>query len=207
MCEALPAMPSDDPGPEWIISNCSPATLPDSNNQDEFLLSARRVWPYVQAHARRELGSRHDDPENATLAAEVWEGVLRSVALSLHRLRVSFADIANLDSYLVGVFRHRFNRIRRRDQRREQTIQLVASLSELDAIAKQRGMHASFDVERHILARQAIGFMDQWTKRIWIARQYGYSWKDVAVFVGITEGRIKMRFRYKLLKLRGRLGG
>src|SRR5216110_2393076 len=99
-----PSMPGDDPGPEWIISNCSPATLPDSNNQDEFLLSARRVWPYVQAHARRELGSRHDDPENATLAAEVWEGVLRSVALSIHRLRVSFADIANLDSYLVGVF-------------------------------------------------------------------------------------------------------
>jgi hypothetical protein len=171
-------MPSDDPGPEWIISNCSPATSTDSNNQDEFLLSARRVWPYVQAHARRELGSRHDDPENATLAAEVWEGVLRSVALSLHRLRVSFADIANLDSYLVGVFRHRFNRIQRRHQRREQTIQLVASLSELDAIAKER-----------------------------TARQYGYSWRDVAVFVGITEDRIKMRFRYKLLKLRGRLGG
>src|SRR5436309_13599620 len=100
MCEALPAMPSDDPGPEWIISNCSPAILADSNHQDEFLLSARRVWPYVQAHARRELGSRHDDRENATLAAEVWVGVLQSGALSLHRLRFSFADIANVDWYL-----------------------------------------------------------------------------------------------------------
>jgi len=199
-------MPSDDPGPEWIISSCSPATSPDSNNPDEFLLSARRVWPYVRAHARRELGNRHDDPENATLAAEVWEGVLRSVARSLHRLRVSFADISNLDAYLAGAFRHRFSRIRRRHQRREQTIQLVASLSELDAIAKKRGLQASFDFERHILAREVVGLMDQWTKRVWTARQYGYSWKDVAVYVGITEARIKMRFRYKLLKLRARLG-
>src|SRR5260370_27438259 len=115
--------------------------------------------------------------------------------------------MANWGLYLGGGFRHRVNRIRRRYQRREQTIQLVASISELDAIAKQRGLQASFDFERHILARQAIGFMDQWTKRIWIARQYGYSWRDVAVFVGITEDRIKMRFRYKLFKLRGRLGG
>ena len=176
--------------------------MTDSNNQDEFLLSARRVWPYVQAHARRELGSRHDDPENATLAAEVWEGVLRSVALSLHRLRVSFADIANLDSYLVGVFRHRFNRIRRRHQRREQTIQLVASIGELDAIANQRGLQASFDFERHILARQAIGFMDQWTKRVWTARQYGYSWKDISTWLGVTEQQAKMKFQYNLEKIR-----
>ena len=76
----------------------------------------------------------------------------------------------------------------------------------LPGVFDKRGLHASVDFERHVLARQAIGFMDQWTKRVWTARQYGYSWKDIAVYVGITEDRIKMRFRYKLQKLRARLG-
>jgi len=77
-------MANDDPGPEWVISSCLPTTSTDSTSQEELLRSARCVWPHVHAHANRELGDRRDDPENVTLAAEVWEGVLQSIARSLH---------------------------------------------------------------------------------------------------------------------------
>jgi hypothetical protein len=200
-------MPNDDPGPEWIISNCLPTTSTDSTDQEELLRSARRVWPHVHAHANRELGERRDDPENVTLAAEVWEGVLQSIARSLHRLRTSCAEIANIDSYLIGAFRHRFNRTRCRQQRREQMIQLVASATELDVLAAKRGLHASVDFEGRILAKEILALMDMWLRRVWTARQYGYSWKEIAGCLGTGEQRTKMKFRYKLSILRARLGG
>ncbi len=199
-------MPSDDPGPNWIISSCLSASTHD-NVPDELLISARRVWPRVHAHANRELGERHTDPENDMLAAEVWEAVLQSIARSFRRLRVSCEGIANMDSYLIGAFRHRFNRARYRKQRREQVIQLVASANELDALASSRSLHTSVNIEDHVLANEVFSCMDRWLKRVWTARQYGYSWKEIAEYLGTSEERTKMKFRYKLSILRARLGG
>src|SRR6516165_12696455 len=121
-------MPSEDRGPNWIISGFLPSST-DDDAPNELLVAARRVWPRVQALVKRELGQRKNDPENATLAAEVWEGMLQSIARSLHRLRVSCKEIANMDSYLVGAFLHRFNRTWSRHQRRERTIRLVATVN------------------------------------------------------------------------------
>jgi DNA-directed RNA polymerase specialized sigma24 family protein len=198
-------MPSSDPGPEWIISNRLP-TAPNDKNQEALIQSARRVWPHLHAHVNRELGSRRDDPENVTLAAEIWEGMLQSIARSLHRLRTSCAEIANLDSYLIGAFRHRFARVRRRQQRRERLIQLVASVNELDALAAKRGLRTAVDFERRILAQEILALMDAWLRRVWTARQYGYSWKEIAEYLGTEEQRTKMKFRYKLCLLRRRVG-
>jgi len=198
-------MPSDNPGPNWVIS-CLPTSTRD-NVPDELLRSARRVWPRVHAHAKRDFGNRQDDPENATLAAEVWEGVLQSIARSLRRLRVSCSEIADMDSYLIGAFEHRFNRTRLRQRRRERTIQLVASARELDALAKRRNLHMWTDIEGHILAKEVFSLMDRWLKRVWTARQYGYSWKEVAGYLGMQEGRAKMKFKYKLSSLRMQLRG
>ena len=198
-------MDSDDPVPEWIISSCSSATVPDADGEEQLLLSARRVWPYVRALASRELGWRRDDPENATLAAEVWEGVLRSIVRSLRRLRISNTAIANMDSYLMGAFRHRFSRIRIRQKKREQTIQLVATTTELDVLAAKRGWHSVIDFERRIFAKQIFGFMDQWMRRVWTARQYGYSWKEIGLCLNKGEDSVKMKFKYRLSKLRSRL--
>jgi hypothetical protein len=200
-------MPSDDPGPEWIISSRSPATSTDDGSQGELLKSARRAWPHAHALASRELGDKRDDPENATLAAEVWEGVLESIARSFHRLGVSYTEIVNMDSYLIGAFRHRFSRARHRQQKREQMIQLVASISELDVLATKHGLHTSVDFERCVLAKEIFGFMDKWMKRVWTARRYGYSWKEIGGRLGMGEDRVKMKFRYKLSILRVRLGG
>ena len=198
-------MPSSDPGPEWIISNFLPASPTDGSTHEELTLSAKRVWPQIQSQANRELGAKRHDPENATLAAEVWEGVLESIAKNLLRVRTSCAEIVNMDSYLIGAFRHRFSRAYRRQLRRERTIQLVASADQLDVLAAKRGMRAVVDFERRLFAREIWNLMDLWLKRVWTAHEYGYSWRKIARHVGGSEHSIKMKFRYKLLLLRRRL--
>jgi DNA-directed RNA polymerase specialized sigma24 family protein len=198
-------MPSSDPGPEWIISNFSPASPADNSTQEELIVSARRVWPQLHSQANRELAGRRHDPENATLPVEVWEAVLESVAKSLRRLKTSCAEIVNMDSYLIGAFRHRFSRACRRQSKREQRLQLVASADELDVLAAKRGIRASVDFERRVLAREILSLMDLWLRRAWTAREYGYSWREIARYLGGSEQSAKMKFRYKLSMLRGRL--
>jgi hypothetical protein len=64
-----------------------------------------------------------------------------------------------MDAYLVGIFRHRFNRIRSRQKKRQRTIQLIATAAELDAIAAERGLYAVIDCERRVLAKEVgVGF-------------------------------------------------
>jgi hypothetical protein len=198
-------MPSSDPGPEWIISNILPASPTDDSTKEELILSAKRVWPQIQSQANRELGVKRHDPENATQATEVWEGVLESVARSLHRLGTSCADIVNMDSYLIGAFRHRFSRARRRQLRRERAIQLVATVDQLDALAAKRGIRAVVDFERRLFAKEIFSLMDHWLRWVWTAHEYGYSWKEIARSLGSTQQNTKMKFRYKLSILRGRL--
>jgi hypothetical protein len=48
--------------------------------------------------------------------------------------------------------------------------------------------------------------MDEWTRKVWAARQYGYSWREVAIYLGLTEPQAKLRFRYAIGRLRTRLG-
>jgi hypothetical protein len=86
-------------------------------------------------------------------------------------------------------------------------IQLVASISQLDALASKQGLHASADFERRVLAKEAFSRMDKWMKRVWTFRRYGYSWKEIGRHLGVSEDRVKMKFQYKLSILRIRLGG
>jgi len=55
--------------------------------------------------------------------------------------------------------------------------------------------------------KEAVRNMDEWTRKVWAARQYGYSWKEIATQLGLTEHQVKLRFRYAIGKLRARLGG
>ncbi len=47
--------------------------------------------------------------------------------------------------------------------------------------------------------------MDGWTKKVWQARQYGYSWKELSSWLEITEHQAKMKFQYGLEKTRASL--
>ena len=60
-------------------------------------------------------------------------------------------------------------------------------------------------LERRIAVTQITDRMDDWTKKVWQARQYGYSWKEISTWLGITEHKAKMKFQYGLEKTRASL--
>src|SRR5487761_461486 len=121
-----------DPYSDWVILGSKHGhDKPSYPIDEELLAAAREAWPHVLAHARRELSDKDVGADKTALAAEVWERVLRSVSRTRQRRRDQAPPIADLQSYLMGVFHHRFNRVLKREQKRLETIELVSSTSDL----------------------------------------------------------------------------
>lgn len=199
-------MSSHELNPEWVLSRLIPSTKRGIQlSHDELVTVARRLWPRVQVYARRKLANKNSD-EAVVLANEVWEGVLQSVAKTLHRSNEKSPHVVNLEAYLFGAFQHRFNRALMRERRREETIKLVPSAHDLELLQQAHDSKSRCDLDRSIEIKEVIQNMDEWTRKVWIARQYGYSWKEIAKHLRLTEPQAKLRFRYAIGKLRARLG-
>ena len=200
-------MEKPDPHGEWVLHQNNKAEGGSTHPSDEVLLAAARAaWPRVLAHAKRELEQKNSSPETAALAAEVWEAVLKSVSRALRRKGHNASAIADLEGYLFSTFHHRFNRVLTTEQKRRETIELVSSSLEFDQIETAQDTRWVSELERSITVRQIIGHMDEWTKKVWQARQYGYSWKEISKRLRLTEQQAKMKFRYGLDKTRRSLG-
>lgn len=199
-------MSSHELNPEWVLSSLIPSTKRGIQlSHDELVTVARRLWPRVQVYARRKLANKNSD-EAVVLANEVWEGVLESVAKTLHRSNAKGPHVVNLEAYLFGAFQHRFNRALMKERRREETIKLVPSAHDLELLQQAHDSKSVCDLDRSIEIKEVIQNMDEWTRKVWIARQYGYSWKEIAKHLRLTEPQAKLRFRYAIGKLRARLG-
>ncbi len=192
---------SRDLSPDWVLSSF---ILSSGNSCDEIMElaeAARRLWPGVQAHARKEQPGKNFD-EAIALATEVWEGVLRSVAKTLRRSNGKRAQIESLDAYLFGVFHHRFNRALKKDRLRREHLGSLPSKSEIHRLRQVHHLEVQRAFEQSIQVQQAVRGMDEWTRKVWAARQYGYSWREIAKHLGLTEPQAKLRFRYAIGKLR-----
>ena len=199
-------MPRPDLNPDWVLSNSSAENKAQPlQNDAELKAVASRLWPRVQAHARRELANRNSD-DGVVLAAEVWEGVLQSVSKTLQRRNGKGPAIVDLEAYLFGVFHHRFNRALKKERRRLETIELVPSTRDLEQLPGARDSKSSSDLEHSIQVKEIVQNMDDWTRRVWTAKQYGYSWREIAEHVGLGEQAAKARFHNALRKLAARLG-
>ena len=86
-------------------------------------------------------------------------------------------------------------------------IELVPLSRDLESFPGAQDSKPVRDLERSVQVKEVIENMDAWTRKVWIARQYGYSWKEVAEHVGLREEQAKLRFRYAMGKLRDRFGG
>ncbi len=62
------------------------------------------------------------------------------------------------------------------------------------------------DLDRAVQVKQTIESMDNWTRNVWMARQAGYSWKEIAKYLRLTEPQAKLRFRYAIGRLCARFG-
>ena len=197
--------PKDKPDPygDWVLLGTQQGPSGPAHALDqELLVAARAAWPHVLAHVRGELFDKELGPERTAVAADIWAGVLRSVAKTRQRNQDHRPPISDLESYLIGVFHHRFNRLLKREQKRAETIELVSSVLDLERFEAALDTEWAEQLEQAIAVRQITDRMDSWTKKVWEARQYEYSWKEIASWLGITEQQAKMKFRYNLEKIR-----
>ena len=199
--EASPMSASRELSPDWVLSSFIPSS---GNSRDEIMEladAARRLWPGIQAHARKEQPGKSLD-EAIALATEVWEGVLQSVAKTLQRSHGRGAQIESLDAYLFGVFHHRFNRALRKDRRRQEMLGSLSSNGDIGRLRQAHHSEVQRTLDQSLQVQEAVRRMDDWTRKVWVARQYGYSWREIAEHFDLTEPQAKLRFRYAIGKLR-----
>jgi len=199
-------MPSPELNPDWVLSSNSPNNKAHPlGHDDELIAVASRLWPRVQAHARREFANKNSG-DSVALAAEVWEGVLQSVSKTLQRRNGKGSGIVDLEAYLFGAFHHRFNRALKKERRRQETIELVPSSRDLEQLPGAQDLKSARDLELSIQVKEVIQNMDDWTRRAWTAKVYGYTWREIGEHMGLSERQAKLRFGYALRKLAERLG-
>ena len=195
-------MKSADKMAEWILESRGENNLDPQSK--ELLLSAQKMWPLILAYAQRELPDHWQSTEKSSIALELWEKVLRSVTDTMHRRQSQ--PIQDLDAYLMGIFQHRLHRVLIREKRREKFLTFLPpeELPQRESPDLQKG---TLRCEHDLQIKEIIACMSVWTKEVWTARMYGYSWADIGRMTGLTEQQIKMRFRYALSRIRERLAG
>jgi hypothetical protein len=196
-------MSKPDPYGDWVLF---PASEGESKNpsvaDNELILAAREVWPRALAHAKKGLRANGLTVDSDSMAAQVWERMLRSVSRTRHRNSDHPQAIADLQSYLFLAFVHRFNRAVQQEQKHAERIELVSSSMDLERIESAHDIGWVEELERAITIREIAGRMDGWTRKVWRARQLGYTWKEIASWLGVTEQQAKMKFHYGLEKTR-----
>jgi len=201
-------MEKSDPYGEWVLRQSKEVKGGTPHPVDEQLLAAARgTWPRALAHAKREFDQKNSGTEAEAVAGEVWETVLKAVSRALRRKGDLTSSIDNLQSYLFAAFHHRLNRVLKKEQKRRDTIKLVASTVEFERIESAQDADWVSELDRAITVSQIVAHMDEWTKRVWQARQYGYSWKEIAKRLDLSEQAAKKRFQYGLEKTREKLLG
>jgi DNA-directed RNA polymerase specialized sigma24 family protein len=192
-----------DPYGDWVLF---PASEKESKkptvSDEELIFAAREVWPRVLGYAKKELSANRLGSDTASMAAQVWERMLRSVSRTRQRYTNPRQPIADLQSYLYLAFVHRFNRAVQQEQKHGERMEFVSSSVDLERIESAQDTGWVEELERAIAVRQITDRMDPWTKKVWQARQYGYSWREIASRLGVSEPQAKMKFQYGLEKTR-----
>jgi len=192
-----------DPYGDWVLF---PASEKESKNppvsDEELIFAAREVWPRVLGYAKKELSANGLGSDSASMAAQVWERMLRSVSRTRQRYTDQRQPIADLQSYLYLAFVHRFNRAVQQEQKHAERIELVSSSVDLERIESAQDAGWVEELERTIAIREITDRMDPWTKKVWRARQLGYSWKEISLRLGSTEDQARKKFNYGVEKTR-----
>lgn len=197
-------MSSHEVGPEWVLSSFAPRNRDAQEHIRQLIEAARRLWPRIRAHAIRQ-----SEPNNLhdaiPLASDVWESALQSVGKTVIRKNGRGVPIRDLDAYLFGVFIHRFNRALKKERRRRQVLHHFPT-HDLELLQQSHNSKAVREIEQSVQVKEVITSMDEWSRKVWVARKYGYSWHEIAVFFGMTDAQAKLKFRYTIARLRKKLG-
>ena len=191
---------------EWVIRKLQQEAGGELNPLPaDVLTAARVVWPRIPSLVANEIKREGSVREAETLAADIWEGVLRSVARALQRKSDSGSTVRDFEPYLLAAFHHRFHRFQKAERGRRDRFQLASASLDLDLVESARDTGWVLELECAITLRQITDRMDPWTRKAWQARQYGSSWKEIAAWSGLSEQAAKKKFEYGLEKTRQRI--
>ena len=119
-------------GPEWVIAGADGAVRKRSESHERLLDAARIAWPNALSYAR-VVGVADCE----CLATEVWEELLRSVLRTMRR-RGHLQHVADLEAYLIGAFRHRFQRALLKERHYREKFLLAESVEKLESLGRIR---------------------------------------------------------------------
>ena len=181
-------MSKPDPYGDWVLFSAREGESKNPSVADnELILAAREVWPRVLAHAKKELNANRLGADSASMAAQVWERMLRSVSKTRQRNTDPRQPIADLQSYLFLAFVHRFNRAVQQEQKHAERIELVSSSVDLERIESAQDVGWVEELERAIAIRE-IAQPHGWLDKEGLAGEtIGYSWKEIASWLGVSE--------------------
>ena len=185
-------MRKPDPYGNWVIGRFqqetagNPAPLPE-----EVIARCSGGLASRSAHAAREFGRDGSSRESEALAADIWEAVLRSVSKALQRKGEFASSVGDFESYLLAAFHHRFHRFQKIEHARREMFQSVSESLDLGLIEGALDTEWVLELERAITIRQITSRMDGWTRKVWRARQLGYTWKEISSWLGVTRAASK----------------
>src|SRR6266513_3767749 len=163
-------MVKPDPYGDWVLFPPEERETGGSGSPDlKLMAAARDAWPRALAQARKEFHQRGLGSDRPSLAAQVWEGVLRTISKARQRNSDHRPPISDLQSYLIVAFHHRFNKALLREQKQVELIELVSSSVDLERIERAHYTSWFEEIERAIAIREITDRMDEWTKKVWEA--------------------------------------
>jgi DNA-directed RNA polymerase specialized sigma24 family protein len=110
--------------------------------------------------------------------------------------------VTDLEAYLIGAFRHRFHRELQRERHYRKKFVLAESVEKLESLGRIQDWKPVERLERELQVQQALRLMDPWTRRVWNYIKYGYSIKEIARRLDLTEFQVEFRYRRRLARLR-----
>ena len=192
-------MASDQGGqnPEvWILDRGE--AVPDEHDM-RLRAAAVRVWPNVEAFAKRELSGSSLAGETS-LVWDIWEQTLQSLSNTLRR-RLRLRLIRDLDSYIFGAFAHRLREV----LRKERTLEFVPSDSELAELKQTQDWSWVASFENSLQLKAVVDDMDERMREVLYRWAFDEPWDEISGDMGLTTNALKKRFAYHLKKIRSRM--
>jgi DNA-directed RNA polymerase specialized sigma24 family protein len=139
--------------------------------------------------------------QDSSIAADILEAVLLAISRARRASRMLGNPIRNLDSYLYVAFVRRLNR----HVARQPKIQFVGSLQDLDAFSGIHTRGSRSTVEDELLVGELLQYMTGRPRDMFFLRTSGYSWKEVARFLGTTANSAQVLFNKGIGTARSRI--
>ena len=161
--------------------------------EQDLLGAAQRLWPRAYSQTVREL---HD----GSWASEIFESAVFAVSNVIHRNGHRGA-IRNLDAYLHWAFSRKLSK----RVIKEKLIQFVDAQDLMQHKQRAADEKRLSDSNRDLLISQVMCYMDVRTKRIFLLRAGGRSWKRIAHELGTNVNNAAGLFKYGMAKARDRI--